>query len=687
MALAAGESESGGFARDPDHRLLVVPQAEGGGPLEFSAVVGMSAVNAIAVSGFDLSSQLFSQTSSLPDDYVLNKVEFSFSTTQSRTITVTRADGSVLFSDTNTSRNVELENIDEAIEGGENFTVAVSQTSGACLLTCRAVATTGTSPPLSGTNVAASQAGAWTVGQGSPPWQTTGGLVKDPNNSTTTPLAAGAVFTGAATDLTNWSGLTYNLYADPDQMATPPVLAFQFSPDGTNWDVFVPATIGNGHIFIPVPLRPVMQYFRIQYFNGSANQTAFRLTTYLHRTVPDALVRTGIQTLQPSDPVTVVRALLEPGFKGRLSLLSADRSIGGEAITAPYIVQDKAQFDAPFANNNLTVVTSGGGTAVQAAATGATLTSANAAGASQAQLQGTKKIRYSPGRETREEVTLAFPAAGLANSDVVAGLTDTPSNPLGAGNGILVGYNGATFGLHIVSGGAVTTIPKSAWNGDLLDGSGLSEFRDVGIPQALDLTKANAYRIRFVWYGVGPVYLEVKSPDDKWVIAHILTYPNQFTVPYMQNPNVYLCWDVTKQAGAGAGTLTLRSFSASAGTVEPEIDFSPHEVHGHVQVQQAVAHVTTTPNTIYTVPSGRQLLVSSLALSALFGSANSHIEVRDGGATGTLLYSMEGGQANSTASQSPTFPTPLIFMTDVTVVTAGGTVTYSLSIAAFAKEL
>ena len=137
--------------------------ADGQPILRQTVAIPTSAVNAITASAFNLQSGAYSATSSLPNDYLLNKIEFVFTTTVSRRITITRSDGSVLFSETNTALNLELEEIDEAIKGGENFTIAITQTTAACAVTLRAVVVTSSATIPSGGTIAASQSGAWTV--------------------------------------------------------------------------------------------------------------------------------------------------------------------------------------------------------------------------------------------------------------------------------------------------------------------------------------------------------------------------------------------------------------------------------------------------------------------------------------------------------------------------------------------
>ncbi len=116
-------------------------------PVTGSSVV----VNAIDSTAFDLNAGAFSASSSISNDYILNSIEFNFSTTESKTITVTSADGTILYKDTNTSQHVSLTEIQKAFNGGENFTVTVTQFGSAGTMDCIAVVQEGT-VSLGGTN-------------------------------------------------------------------------------------------------------------------------------------------------------------------------------------------------------------------------------------------------------------------------------------------------------------------------------------------------------------------------------------------------------------------------------------------------------------------------------------------------------------------------------------------------------
>jgi hypothetical protein len=99
--------------------------------------------NAISATDFDLNAEGYSASSSISSDYVLNHIEFRFSTAAARDITVTSPTGKIIWSESgNTNLDVSLENIDQAYNGGQNFTISVTQTGDVCLLNVLAVVLT-----------------------------------------------------------------------------------------------------------------------------------------------------------------------------------------------------------------------------------------------------------------------------------------------------------------------------------------------------------------------------------------------------------------------------------------------------------------------------------------------------------------------------------------------------------------
>ena len=100
-------------------------------------------------------------------------------------------------------------------------------------------------------------------------------------NSTATPLGAGAVFTGTATDVTRYASANVSVFTS--HASATDGLSIQQSSDGTNWDVTdtytVPATTaGNAKTY---SVQVAAQYLRVVYTNGGTLQTSFRMQTII----------------------------------------------------------------------------------------------------------------------------------------------------------------------------------------------------------------------------------------------------------------------------------------------------------------------------------------------------------------------------------------------------------------------
>lgn len=102
----------------------------------------------------------------------------------------------------------------------------------------------------------------------------------DSGNSTTTPLAADATFTGDWVDVSNFAAITVFIYSDQDSASLGGVL--QFSTDASNVDLVISGTY-SGNVGHPVTVQPQARYFRFVYTNGSTLQTEFRVQTILRR--------------------------------------------------------------------------------------------------------------------------------------------------------------------------------------------------------------------------------------------------------------------------------------------------------------------------------------------------------------------------------------------------------------------
>jgi hypothetical protein len=98
----------------------------------------------------------------------------------------------------------------------------------------------------------------------------------DAGNSSTTPLAANGVFTGAQTSALPWSSITISVKSDQASAANG--LSIQQSQDGVNWDLQDNFSVAANTEF-QTTVDLVMQFYKVIYTNGTTIQTAFRLQT------------------------------------------------------------------------------------------------------------------------------------------------------------------------------------------------------------------------------------------------------------------------------------------------------------------------------------------------------------------------------------------------------------------------
>lgn len=169
-----------------------------------------------------------------------------------------------------------------------------------------------------------------------------------------------------------------------------------------------------------------------------------------------------------------------------------------------------------------------------------------------------KQVIYRPGHEQYANFTAAFTTPTSANSVQRIGLFD-------ANNGFFIGYEGLTFGATKRTGGVDTQVAYGAFNGDPLDGSAGSKFTRAGVPEAIDFTKSNLYRIKWAWLGSAPVIYQVFSPDGIWVTFHTLRFPNLQLHPSIEHPNLPVTIQVTKTS-ADATNLVLYTACIAGGT-------------------------------------------------------------------------------------------------------------------------
>lgn len=106
----------------------------------------LTVTNSIDQTAFDLQAAAFSETTNISNDYIFDSIVLNFSTAEAKTITITGTDGTILWggsvdtSSQNLGYNTTKQNFnlifDQAFNGGDNITVAVTQFSSAGTMDC-----------------------------------------------------------------------------------------------------------------------------------------------------------------------------------------------------------------------------------------------------------------------------------------------------------------------------------------------------------------------------------------------------------------------------------------------------------------------------------------------------------------------------------------------------------------------
>lgn len=149
----------------------------------------------------------------------------------------------------------------------------------------------------------------------------------DANNSTTSVLGGGAVFTGTGTDVSNHAVVSVMLDASHDSAASG--MTFQVSTDDTNWDdVYAfTYTAADGARRFQFPVTG--QYFRFVYTNGGTLQTHFRAQTILHKKDIGTSIHRLEDDVDPDRSAIIVKAGLIAQVNGSGDFVPIQANAGG----------------------------------------------------------------------------------------------------------------------------------------------------------------------------------------------------------------------------------------------------------------------------------------------------------------------------------------------------------------------
>lgn len=243
--------------------------------------------------------------------------------------------------------------------------------------------------------------------------------------------------------------------------------------------------------------------------------------------------------------------------------VSAPKDILGAGVSGTRNNQVEVSFDsAPGATFITETFAGGGSVAINA---GHSVYSTGTATTASAQVVTVQKVIYRPAHEIYAYFTAAF-TTGVANSYQRIGLFD-------ANNGFFIGYEGTTFGISKRTSTVDTFIARTSFSDDLLNGNSSSRFTRNGIPEAINLSFSNLFRVRFAWLGSASVIFEVFTPDGDWISFHTIKVPNSQYDPSIANPDLPLSLQIAKN-GAGATNLSIATACWAGGTTSDHVKIS-----------------------------------------------------------------------------------------------------------------
>lgn len=380
----------------------------------------------------------------------------------------------------------------------------------------------------------------------------------DGNNSTATPLGAGASFNGATTLLENIATILVTVFADVASATDG--LSIQFSHDGLDWHESDGYTIDAG-AYKTYTFQPVDSYFRLVYTNGAAPQGNFHISTHLltgnckpssHR-LEDNLSGQDDATLQKSVVAgripSGVYSNIEATAAGALKVVISEEN--QDAFGRVRISDPVALLDSTFGYNlNPRVfenISSGNGTVSFLSAAKAASLQITAGAAGVAGLQSYQYTHYNPGKSHLVLVTFCADPNNNgfnANQKFEVGYFD-------AGNGIFSRFD--STGPQFVQRSSVSGAPvdisvaQANWNVDTLDGTG-----GVGNPSGvnLDFTKSQILVVDLQFLGVGRV--RVGFVISGYIFfAHVFNFANLNSGMYMQTATLPVRWALTDTGTAG----------------------------------------------------------------------------------------------------------------------------------------
>lgn len=203
------------------------------------------------------------------------------------------------------------------------------------------------------------------------------------------------------------------------------------------------------------------------------------------------------------------------------------------------------------------------------------------ANGSRAAMRTNRYHYYLPGSSNIFLMTVALGDLGKANNSRRWGGFDD-------NDGLFFELQGTTLNAVIrnsTSGTVVETrVAQASWNGDKLDGLGLSGY-DI----STTLTNINIYWIDYQWLGAGRVRFGIYAPDGSRVTCHTFQNAGQHTLPYMRSGTLPAAFENVNTGVAGSSSEMRVVCSA----VYTEGDFADYAFWRFSDVEKSLTALTT----------------------------------------------------------------------------------------------
>jgi hypothetical protein len=414
--------------------------------------------------------------------------------------------------------------------------------------------------------------------------------VLDTGNSSSTPLAGDAIFTGVGITTIDYTSIHVSIFTDQ-----PGTIQLQGSSDNINWDHSLTDAVEAGSNSFSS--QPDYNYFRIVYTNGSTPQGVFRMSAILSKDgnsgdcsaigspvvlgQKSQLVKSVITGKQPMSEGNGYKEVMVDARGSLLVSEATSHATFGSFLTSNEVAA--TVFKAIYGINTRTcsIISANGGTVTWDSARANLQTSAASNGS--IKLSTREAVRYVPGQGNIARGAPVFSAPATSSRQAWGFLSDT--------DGFAFGYNGTQFGILIRSNSIDTWIPQNVWNGDdKFDGFGITG--NLLIP-----TFGSPMQIQMQWLGYGAVRFFVEDPNTgDFVLVHIHKFANTSAVPSIQQPSLPVRFELVNVGN----TSNLSAFIASmGGFAEGDRDIPGADVR--FSFSNSVVGVPTTGARVFTI--------------------------------------------------------------------------------------